>query len=348
MSASSSPRPPYGWPKDAIDGALLTLVASGTLQAQQNGVAVTAKGLDQGKIAGAEFRSAGPGLTIVQRLAVRGLLQGAGVTFTGNEEAQAVPTYVRQMLDLAAVAGGAAPAPAVPDTEHLHDLAGRVGNDALLTLFALKDRLTAERAAWIASRDGIAARLPRWQNLRRLLRAADGLPIAATIVPQVEAIGAGRLLLAEPDPVAPLAAQLTAALRDALGTAHKTYDAAYWSQRTALTATEHWDRLTPEQQAAVERGSDLVLLAPPSVGTETQVLAAVEATPLSEWANRTAALPERLRRAQLAATRLLTPAAVSVKLPSATLATIEEVDAYVDKVRAMLRERVQAGTPVVV
>lgn len=340
--------PPYGWPKDAIDGALLTLVAAGTLQASQNGVAVTAKGLDQGKIAGAEFRSAGPGLNILQRLAVRGLLQGAGIRFTENEEAQAVPTYVRQLLDLAASAGGAAPAPAAPDTEHLHDLAGRVGNDALLTLFALKDRLTAERTAWTASRDQIAARLPRWHALRRLLKAAVGLPIAATIAPQVEAIQSGRLLLAEPDPVAPLATQLTAALREALGTAHQTYDAAYRAQRTALTATEYWDRLTPQQQAEVERGSNLALLTPPPVGTETQVLAAVEATPLSEWANRTAALPERLRVAQLTATRLLTPEAVSVKLPHATLATVEEVEAYVDKVRAMLRERVEAGTPVVV
>jgi hypothetical protein len=340
--------PPYGWPKDAIDGALLTLVAAGTVQAIQNGVAVGATGLDQGKIAGAEFRSAGPGLTIVQRLAVRGLLQGAGVPFTANEEAQALPSYLRQMRDLAAAAGGAAPAPAPPDTEHRQDLEGRIGNDALLALVAVKDRLIAERAEWTARRDQIAARLPRWEALRRLLRAADGLPIAATVAPQVEAIQAGRLLLADPDPVAPLAAQVTAALRDALGTAHQTYDAAYRAQRTALTATEHWVRLTPQQREEVERGSKLLPLAAPSVGTEAQVLAAAEATPLAEWSNRTAALPERLRLAQLTATRLLTPEAISVKLPSATLATPAEVESYLDRVRTLLLERVEAGTPVVV
>ncbi len=340
--------PPYGWPKDAIDGALLTLVAAGMVQAVQNGVAVGAKGLDQGKIAGAEFRSAGVAPTMSQRLAVRGLLQGAGVPFTANDEAEAIPAYVRQLRDLAAAAGGAAPLPAPPDVEHLHDLEGRSGNDALLVLAGLKDRLSAERIEWATRRDAIAARSPRWQSLRRLLAAADGLPQAATVAPQVEAIATGRLLLADPDPVAPLAATLTEALREALGTAHKAYDAAFWSQRTALLATEHWDRLTPEQQAAVERNNGLLPLYSPSVGNEAQVLASVEAAPLTEWANRTAALPERLRAAQLAATRLLTPEAVRVSLPAATLTTPAEVEAYLDRIRALLLEPIAAGTPVVV
>ncbi|MDP9487748.1 MAG: hypothetical protein M3Q49_18510, partial [Actinomycetota bacterium] len=48
--------PPYGWPRDAVDGSLLTLLGAGRLQAVVNGVPATAREIDQGKIGATDFR----------------------------------------------------------------------------------------------------------------------------------------------------------------------------------------------------------------------------------------------------------------------------------------------------
>lgn len=340
--------PPYGWPKDAVDGALLTLVAAGVLRAQQNDVAVGARGLDQAKIGVAEFRGAGPGLSIVQRLAVRGLLQAAGVRSTDGEEALALPAYLVNALALAASAGGPPPAPVPPDTAHLEELRGLSGNEALLKLAGLKDRLAAERREWATRSDAIAARRPRWDTLRRLLAAARGLSVAEEVAPQVAAIEAERTLLADPDPVAPLAARLTDALRDALIAAHRAYEAAFRGHLRDLEGSDVRSRLTPAQWEETLRANGLTPVPAPQVGTEAQVLAAAEATPLLEWANRTAALPERVAAARLAAARLLQPAAVRVALPTANLTSPEEVDRYLGQVRAAIMAHIDAGKPVVV
>ena len=340
--------PPFGWPKDAVDGALLTLVAAGVFQAQQNGTPVGAKGLDQGKITTTEFRSAGPTVGITQRLAVRNLLQTSGVPYTGNEEALALSGYLQQMMSLAEASGGAVPAPAPPDTSHLRDLQGLSGNEALLQVAGMKDRLIAERLAWTAVKAEIAARQPRWQSLTRLLAHAQGLSLAPELTPQVTAIATNRTLLADPDPVAPLANQLTEALRGALVAAHGEYQAAFDARLRDLEGTETWAALTPTQRETVLREQRLAPVPAPQVGTEGQVLATLDETSLAEWANRTAALAERFASARLAATKLLKPEAVRVSLPSANLATPTDVDDYLKRVRAAIMAHIEAGKPVIV
>ena len=47
--------PPYGWPRDAIDAALISLFGSGHLRATLNGVAVPPRQLDQAKVPTGRF-----------------------------------------------------------------------------------------------------------------------------------------------------------------------------------------------------------------------------------------------------------------------------------------------------
>ena len=84
---------PYGWPQDAIDAVLTTLLASNHLSARINGNPLSLAEVDQKKLGQATFRTESPVLTAVQKLAIRKLFQEAGLPkiTPGNEPADAAP-----------------------------------------------------------------------------------------------------------------------------------------------------------------------------------------------------------------------------------------------------------------
>ncbi|MDE2905064.1 MAG: BREX system P-loop protein BrxC, partial [Acidobacteriota bacterium] len=65
--------PPYGWPRDAIDGALIGLFEIGHLRAVANGAVVESRRLDQGKISGIDFQTESATVDTPQRLRLRRL-----------------------------------------------------------------------------------------------------------------------------------------------------------------------------------------------------------------------------------------------------------------------------------
>ena len=69
----------YGWPQDAIDGVLTTLLASNHLSARVNGTPLSLAEVDQRKLGQAAFRMETSVLTAVQKLAIRRLFQDAGL-----------------------------------------------------------------------------------------------------------------------------------------------------------------------------------------------------------------------------------------------------------------------------
>ena len=337
---------PYGWPQDAVDGALLCLVSAGLVTAQQNGQALDLRALDQTKIKVATFNSVSVQFTAVQRIAVRKLLQEVGINCKSNEEIGALPGFVQTMVDLAKAAGGEPPLPAAPSTLHLQELATKSGNEQGVAVYEGRERLTAEAKAWKQQAQVARQRLPRWEALERLLGQAEGLPVHATVKPQAEAIRANRSLLDEPDAVTPLAAQVTEALRDALRQAHADYTAAWEQERQALEATDGWQQLTEVQREQVQIGCGLGRAAAPSLSTESEVLASLSRTSLPQWKDLTDALPQRFGRAREMVAKLLQPATVAVHLRPATLTSEPEVDAYLTDVRTEIMQHVSAGHPV--
>ncbi len=98
--------PPYGWPQDAVDAALLVLLHGNHVSASANGTPVALTTLDKPKIAQAEFRREGVTVTTLQRIAVKNLLQGMNIPLKPGEEAVGLRRYVDGLIDLAKAAGG--------------------------------------------------------------------------------------------------------------------------------------------------------------------------------------------------------------------------------------------------
>ena len=120
--------PPYGWPQDTVDGALLALIAGGCVRASLNGAPVDAAALTGPTINDADFKAETVVITVMQRIAVRKLLQDNGVAFKQNEEGAAIPGLLSRLLETARAAGGPAPLPIPPDTAYLDEIAQSAGN----------------------------------------------------------------------------------------------------------------------------------------------------------------------------------------------------------------------------
>lgn len=338
---------PYGWPQDTVDGALLALVVSGHLRASQSGQPVEAKYLDRQKISVVDFRSENITITAAQRLAVRKLLQDVGIPCKPGEEANAIPILLAELLRRAGQAGGDAPSPSTPNKSHLADLSSLSGNDQFVAVFNQRVQLDKEAKEWKETAEAIQRRLPRWQTLNKLLGFAGSLPLFGEITSETEAIASQRSLLDSPDPVPPLCERLAQALREALAQQHKNCGKVFDEQTQLFDKSDIWAKLNATQKKEILEAHDVGPIPPIKVGTEAEILQALENRSLKEWQNLCDALPQRFAKALNAAIKLLQPKAVAVTLRKATLTTEPEVDGWLAEAKQEILKHLKDG-PVIV
>ena len=339
--------PPYGWSRDAVDAALISLFGTGHLRATTNGTPLKPGRLDQAKISGADFRVESATINIRQRLKVRKLFTTAGVACKPNEEAAASGEFLRKLSDLARRAGGEAPLSERPDTSHLLDLQSLAGNEQLVGILNRHDKLLQNIEDWTMARDLAEKRLPSYQRLQSLARYADGLDAAKKIQPQIDAIAANRSLLDATDPVPDLIKALADAMRTALAEAEKHYAEVFDEESTRLESAESWQKIEQSDRDRILKGLNIAKATKGATGTEQEVLESLERISLEAWRTRTAAMPQFFTEARVQVDKLVEPKTHHVKLGSATLRTPEEVKAWVTKTELELLEQLKQG-PIVV
>ena len=196
---------PYGWPQDAIDGALIVLHAAGQVQARYKGSALGQGQLDQAKISGSDFRVETTTLGTQDKIKLRGLFQDAGIAARPSDDlSEKASLYLAKLQALAEQAGGDPPLPEKPKTVHLVDLRALAGNEQLAKILELHDTLKSDAAAWKAAGDLAADRLPRWQRLQAMIRRAKAIRDAGDLESQADAIKNSRLVLDATDRVKPV------------------------------------------------------------------------------------------------------------------------------------------------
>lgn len=335
----------FGWPQDAVDGALLALVAGGFVRAVENGQPRAVKELIQSQIGKTTFHREGVTVSVVQRIGVRKLITDLGVPAGPNEEAEAMPKMLQRLADLAHAAGGPPPLPERPSVLKIEELRSLAGNEQLVAVHEAREELRSAFKTWTQAGEKVQERQPRWQVLQQLLQHAGQLLVAGQVAPQVAAIQAERSLLAEPDPASPLLAQLADALRAALQAAHQRLVEVYQGEMARLEAGQEWQAIGQEDRQAILGG--LGGVPPVQVSTEETLLRTLQASPLHTWEDAIAALPARFGQARMKAARLLEPKTVRVKPKAATLHSAAEVDAYLEDLRAEIMDSIAAGNPVI-
>ncbi len=333
----------YGWPQDAIDGALLLLSVAGHLRVTQNGQPFDPRQLDHAKIGVCDFRTEHVTISAAQKLAVRKLFQAAGVGCKPGEEAAAAPEFITRAIELAESAGGDPPRPAQPVVGTIKEIKALGGNEQLAKLHEERDALTKDLAAWSKDAKSIQDRLPRWTSLNHLADHANALPEAAEVRQQMQTIEAERQLLADPEPVAPLCDQLTQILRDKLTAHHTRYQQLHQDGMAALKQSDAWSKLSDEQRGSILGKHGLTSVPGIKVGTEAEVITSLEAMNLEMWQARCDALPQRFQQAQREAAKLIEPKVVYMTLPPATIHNDAELDAWLTKVKEQVQEKLKDG-----
>jgi hypothetical protein len=338
----------FGWPRDAVDGALLALLAGGYIRAEINGQQKSFREVTPRLINQVSFYSEGVTVTATQRIGLRKILAEAKVPYKNNEEVESIPQLLQELLSLAAEAGGPAPLPRRPNTEKIEKLKVMSGNERFVAVFEAKEQLLKDYANWIKAKAKKEARLQHWQTLSRLAKHAESLPVIEQVSPQMQAIKENRSLLADPDPVPPLISALTDALRRAVQDAAPELMKIYQQEMGALANTGVWQQLDPSQQASILAKAQIAEPIEVQVGTETALLDVLDSRPLPTWRNRMDALPVRFEAARTQAARLLEPEAAKVVPKPAIIKTSEDLDAYLDDLRNEVETHLNQGNPVVI
>jgi hypothetical protein len=335
---------PYGWPRDAIDGALYALLAAGHLKATDaSSRAVDVKSLDRAKLTQANFQRESITITPPQLIKIRKLFNVIGVSCQPKEESQKVPAVLVKLREQAQQAGGPAPAPDTPDLSAIEFIEAQSGNAQLLELYTQQESLTVLSKAWVDTAASIKKRLPAWRNLLDLLHYAKDLGPYTALNAEAQAIAAQRSLLSDPDPVRPLLDETVKLLRQALGGKLQQYQEVFQTQQAQLNNDADWLKLDDAQRQALSAQHHLDAPTLPTLSTPEQLQDALDSCGIDHWAAKIQALPGRFEAARQAAIALLKPNVIHVSLPRRTLNDEAELKAWLTEVEALLSEKIQQG-----
>ena len=338
---------PYGWPRDAVDAALIVLHATGHIRATHKGMTLSQGQLDQAKISMTDFRAETATISAKEKIKLRKLLQVAGVDCKPNEEVAKAPQFLVCLIELAERAGGDPPMPVRPSITHLDTIRGFGGVEQLVEILKQHDALLQHAKDWGRDADLAAKRMPAWEALCMLLKHSEGISGLQEIRSQVEAVKSERRLLDPSDPVPNIRKAASTALRAALTTAYAECERVYEEQMAALTASDVWKKLKLSQRKQLLTTETIDSLPELSVGSESDLIRSLEQTSRAGWKTRTDALPQQFARAAAAAARLLEPKAQLVHLSSGTLKTEQDIKAWVATTEKELLVKLKKG-PVII
>lgn len=339
---------PYGWPRDAIDGALIVLNTVGHVRAMHKGTMLIAGQLDQAKVPVTDFRTETAPIPVKDKIKLRKLFQDAGLKFKPDDDLAVLgEQYLGAMDTLAGEAGGDAPLPACPKTTLVDTIRALSGNEMLAAILKEQDALKKQSDEWQALAKRAEKRRPAWDRLCDLLEHAAGLPDSADLQTEADAIRNERRLLEESDPVPAIHDKVVKLLRGAVKKAHAATKDAYDRELETLGVNANWAKLTKTDQDRLLLDAGIVAVGELDVGDDAALSAALAECSLPVWAATADALPERFRQAALAAAKLLEPKTQSVKLRSATLKTADEVKAWLAETEKDLVNRLKKG-PIVI
>ena len=340
---------PFGWPQDAIDGGLFTLLAAGLIKAQSAArKPVDAKTLERSQLTQAFFEREAITLSTPQLIKVRKLLGDLlGNKCNPGEEAGKIASLIQRGRELAYKAGGDAPRPQRPDTKLLDDIGMQAGNQMILSVFEHSAELQTLFTQWQTTAELIDARIAPWSTLQSVASYCRDLAFGKPLQEEIEAIRTSRSLLSEPDPVAHLLKDSGDKLRNALQRHIQEHKQAWERHMGELEQDSNWQPLNDDQRRPLLAAQGISTIPETAASSLDEVLDALEQCPLNNWVSKTEALQVKFAQVRIEAARLLEPKVQRIDLPRRTLKTDAELDAWLKEAEAKLRAGLNDG-PVMV
>ena len=331
---------PYGWPQDAVDALLATLFHVGQLRI------VNASGAPwpPGKfvvrdLTSSTFSRETAPLSNEEKRAIARL-----VKCKPDEAETRAPEFVTKLKDALARTTGAAPRPEARPSELIDELSATSGRDLVKRLAEEEKAASDLLAALEAQASKIAQREPAWEQLDTLLGHMQGLPEAAALKVERDAIHDGRLLLDDPDKVEPLVNRAADALRAAVNKTFGAYRSEYDQCAKEIEAAPEWAKLAPEDRAGILREVQLSTPeATPKLGTLTELADTLAACSPQRWIEKRDALRGQLTRALNIAAKKLEPKVQPITPPRRILRNEADLDAWLAEVRTAVIKKLPDG-----
>ena len=342
-------REPYGWPKDAIDAALVALVRANKLTVILNGEPASVSALDGTAIGKATFRREDVPISAREKIALAGLMQPlVGPIPNRDELAEPAREFLRRLRSLGETAGGEAPLPAAPKLL-LEDEAQALAGNALLRLL-LDRKMEIEQAieAWKARGKLKTERMSRWRTAERLAYHAGPFPEAATDLIELKGIREGRQLLEPTDPLPAPMRRLRELLTKRLTSAHQQLTEAVRAALDALNANPVWAGLDLAKKETILGEVGLKLPSQPDVSDDERLAESLDRRPFGQWQAEIRAVADLQVSAAQKAAQLSAPQTRRATIERGTVVrTEDEVDAWLGRQRETLVAAVSSG-PVVI
>ncbi len=338
---------PFGWPRDAVDAALIALHRSQHITATLNGAAVPLGQLDQNKISKAEFRVEQATLSVQDRLVLRKLFQSLGVPCKGGEEGTRVGEFLSKLIEFARSAGGDTPLPASPAVTEIEDIQRLIGNEQLVAIKNKAPEWEEKIKQWSAAKSLIAERLPKWQLIERLAKHAVSVEAAKPHLDQIEAVRSQRLLLDTSDPASGIRIALGDLLRKAVQDSFAAHQDAFQNAMRSLDGNDVWKQVAAAERQAILGAVGLKPPSKPEVATDEALANHLDRRPLASAQAEIDAIAARVTQATERAAKLLLPKVQTISLERATLRDTAEVEAWIERQKKTLLEAIANG-PVLV
>jgi hypothetical protein len=334
---------PYGWPRDAIDAALIVLFTTGHIKASYKGTVLIPKELDQGKITMTDFRRETTTIDTRSKIALRKLFQSADIACKSNEEIVAAEQYLSKLMAIAESAGGNAPMPLSPSTQYIQDMKSLSGNELLSAILQKQTTLEADYRKWLAKKELAEKRLKEWSQLQSFITYARKLTQSADYIAQAEAIVRDRSLLQETDPVQPVKAGIVAVLRETVVSVHSSFTANYNKEMESLSRNDSWQKIDARQKSEILRNEGISEIPALQVSDDTELLASLNAVSIDSWKTRSNALSQQFTNAIQAAVKLLEPKVQNLKITAVTIKNESDLEAWLKESKQKILKCLQDG-----
>ena len=175
------------------------------------------------------------------KIAIRKLLQDAGITCPPNQEIfPHTNEYLDKLKTLAAQVSGDAPRPEPINVDFIKEIENKDGNERLIDILQQKDMLQAKFTEWTAKAKLVNDREPQWSLLADLINHAPDEPDMEPFKKETAAIRDNRLLLQEPDLIQPILTAISDKLLTILNKRKEQYNVLYDIRMADLQANEYF------------------------------------------------------------------------------------------------------------
>jgi len=333
---------PYGWPKDAINGAMAVLVQSEEVSASDGAAPVAAANLTEPVMTRLNYKVETVTVTFAQKQALKMLATNVGAPANPVD----VPACLRILRDAGRAAGGEAPLPQASPTTELDILLGKFGAEQHVAVADQVPNLIAQWDTWQATTKTAKLRLLEWHEARSLLRHSEILPTHGERQAALNAIETQRSLLAEPNPMTPILATLRSDLRAGIHAAHDRAAAAREAAVDKLKATPQWVDLPESESVVFLNQNGLAEPELPDVADDTHLIDSLERRSLSARNDQADAFAGKAGPAIIRLIEQVTPKAIVVHPKPGLIVTEQEADEYLAALRITIVDALVDGNPV--